>query len=631
MTTTPQIEDAPETDSNLWQLVCRGNTSAFEVLVRRYQSLICSVAYSACGNLALSEDVAQETFWMAWRQRTSLEQPDRLKAWLCGIARNLAKNARRKASRPVESAGTQDVLTELSTDEPGPADELVTREEESLVWQALKRIPAAYREPLILFYREDRSVAEVAGALFLSEDAVKQRLSRGRGMLRQQVAELVEARIAEQPAGKPFHRDCHGGPGRARGRRQDGPCRGQCGRRSVARGGWSRQCGWRARGFPRNTRRPVGRMARHLGPGSGRAHPPRARCDPQRRTSHAAGLRCLHVRLVLVDSRVRRKAQLLDRVGRLDGRVLGVHRCRMRPPGHEDQAHPREQDPDDVPNETALRAGWTAMATRFGDRVYRSEATFLGLPLVDINLGAPTPPEGGKLPGSSTPDGGRRVARGWIAIGDDARGILLAIGSTARGLVALGGRAFGAVSFGGMALGLVAFGGIGMGVLGIGGLGAGVYAFGGGAVGWRSAGGLAIGWDIACGGGAFAYRAAIGGAAVALDYAVGGEARARHANDEAARVVLLDHPFTRFAFGVMGQRQVLRQLADGACCSRPDTGAAEAVRPRQRPDSEDPSDRGSGQCGALGALQSRRRSRPQGPVWARPPGGASLRHCGGRR
>src|SRR5438067_1616093 len=98
MTTTPRTENASESDSNLWQLVCRGSASAFEVLVRRYQSLVCAVAYSACGNLALSEDVAQETFWTAWRQRAALEQPDRLKAWLCGIARNLAKDARRKAS-----------------------------------------------------------------------------------------------------------------------------------------------------------------------------------------------------------------------------------------------------------------------------------------------------------------------------------------------------------------------------------------------------------------------------------------------------------------------------------------------------------------------------------------------------
>src|SRR4051812_30312015 len=204
MTTTPRTEDASESDSDLWQHACRGSTPAFEALVRRYQSLVCSVAYSACGNLALSEDVAQETFWTVWRQRAALERPDRLRAWLCGIARNLAKDARRKASRPVDSAEAPDLLTGLSADEPGPDEEAVSREEESLVWQALGRIPEVYREPLILFYREDRSVAEVAGALALSEDAVKQRLSRGRGMLREQVTELVEGGLRRSRPGRRF-------------------------------------------------------------------------------------------------------------------------------------------------------------------------------------------------------------------------------------------------------------------------------------------------------------------------------------------------------------------------------------------------------------------------------------------
>jgi zinc protease len=133
------------------------------------------------------------------------------------------------------------------------------------------------------------------------------------------------------------------------------------------------------------------------------------------------------------------------------------------------------------------------------------------------------------------------------------------------------------LSFGGLALGLVAVGGLGLGVLGIGGLGAGVYAFGGGAIGWRSAGGLAVGWDMACGGGAFAGHAAVGGAAFARDYALGGDARAGHANDETARAVLLDHAFTRFAFTMMGQAQVLRQLAGAGVAPTP--GAAPAAAP----------------------------------------------------
>ena len=70
-TMTPQTIEASASDAELWRLVLQGNTSAFEVLVRRHQSMVSAVAYSTCGNLALSEDVAQETFWTAWRQRAS--------------------------------------------------------------------------------------------------------------------------------------------------------------------------------------------------------------------------------------------------------------------------------------------------------------------------------------------------------------------------------------------------------------------------------------------------------------------------------------------------------------------------------------------------------------------------------
>jgi zinc protease len=574
MTATPPAENVSESDSNLWQLVCRGSASAFEVLVRRYQSLVCSVAYSACGNLALSEDVAQETFLTAWRQRASLEQPDRLKSWLRGIARNLAKNARREASRPVESAEVLDVLNEVSADEPGPAEEAVSREEESLVWRALERIPEAYREPLILFYREDRSVAEVAGALALSEAAVKQRLSRGRGMLREQVAELVESGLRRSRPGRRFTVSVMAGLA--------APAAGaKTALAGAGAGAWKAAAG--AVGAGGAIGGLLGTLGGLLGAWLGTWVP--AQAAPTRRERNAlrrAGSRMLLVSIVfiaalfgLIDAFAGMPTYLIAWGGWMIAlwAYLAVECVCLARAVERIRA---EQDPDDLPNETALRTGWTAMAKRFGDRVYRSEATFLGLPLIDVNLSAPMPPGETKPPGSSALEDGRRVARGWIAIGDDARGILLAIGSTARGLVAVGGRAFGVVSFGGLAMGLIAFGGLGLGALGIGGLGAGVYAFGGGAVGWRSVGGLALGWDMACGGGAIARRAAIGGAAIARDFAVGGDARARHANDEAARSVVLGHPFTRLAFTLMGQPQVLSQLARDGAARAPDPTPAAA-------------------------------------------------------
>ena len=213
-----------------------------------------------------------------------------------------------------------------------------------------------------------------------------------------------------------------------------------------------------------------------------------------------------------------------------------------------------EASPDDAPNETALRARWTAIGKHVGERTFRSRATLLGLPLVEINMSAPMPPG----PGDDDEFAGAtpmlRVARGWIAIGDDARGVLLAVGSTARGFVAIGGRAFGALSFGGLALGLVAIGGLGLGFVGIGGLGVGVYALGGGAVGW----------DAAAGGCAIAWHAAAGGVAVARDHAVGGLAIARHANDAEARAALSGHAFLRRALAwIFARRQSHRKAPMG--------------------------------------------------------------------
>jgi hypothetical protein len=78
---------------------------------------------------------------------------------------------------------------------PDPAAQAVTQEEEALLWRALSGMPVPYREPMVLFYREHQSVAEVASVLDLSEEAVKQRLSRGRVMLREEMAALVESTL----------------------------------------------------------------------------------------------------------------------------------------------------------------------------------------------------------------------------------------------------------------------------------------------------------------------------------------------------------------------------------------------------------------------------------------------------
>ena len=84
-----------------------------------------------------------------------------------------------------------------------PVEHAISKEEEAILWWSLEHIPQNYREPLVLFYREGQSVERVAEALELSEDAVKQRLSRGRKLLQQQVLPLWKERWNEPIRAKP--------------------------------------------------------------------------------------------------------------------------------------------------------------------------------------------------------------------------------------------------------------------------------------------------------------------------------------------------------------------------------------------------------------------------------------------
>jgi RNA polymerase sigma factor (sigma-70 family) len=186
-------------DEQLWHLACEGDREAFGRIVERYQALVCSLAYSACGTLGTSEDMAQETFITAWHRLKELRDPGKLRPWLCGIVRNLAANAvRRELRRGGEPESLDTVGGELSF-EGDPASQTITSEEETLLWRTLAEMPANYREPLILFYREEQSVTEVAAKLDLTEDTVKQRLSRGRAMLREEMATLVESTLTRTP------------------------------------------------------------------------------------------------------------------------------------------------------------------------------------------------------------------------------------------------------------------------------------------------------------------------------------------------------------------------------------------------------------------------------------------------
>ena len=127
-----------------------------------------------------------------------------MRPWLCRIARNrISDPFRSEKYEPNHAAEGLDQVDEASAPEPLPPDYAISREEETILWRAIERIPEIYRESLVLFYREHQSVKSVAQNLELSEDAVKQRLSRGRKMLQDQVL-AFEGVLEKTSPGKLF-------------------------------------------------------------------------------------------------------------------------------------------------------------------------------------------------------------------------------------------------------------------------------------------------------------------------------------------------------------------------------------------------------------------------------------------
>src|SRR5438270_12854318 len=119
MMTSEMVPPLGMSDTGLVYQTLAGDRDAFGRIVARYQSLICSLAYSATGSLGQSEDLAQETFITAWTHLRHLREPAKLRAWLCGIARNRIRNfLRREGREPLHKAEVIDAGHESVAHEP---------------------------------------------------------------------------------------------------------------------------------------------------------------------------------------------------------------------------------------------------------------------------------------------------------------------------------------------------------------------------------------------------------------------------------------------------------------------------------------------------------------------------------
>lgn len=169
----------------------------FASIVRKYQHLVTSIAYSVVGDFQRSEDIAQKAFLLAWEKGHRKDEPY-IRSWLRTTATNLSRNENRLMHNRSISLDSYGETAQPSSTTP---DQQTRRD---ILWQSIAHIPENYRQVLILYYRQEHSVRQVADLLELSEDAVKQRLSRGRAMLKQEVQKWVDEALQENEPNPSF-------------------------------------------------------------------------------------------------------------------------------------------------------------------------------------------------------------------------------------------------------------------------------------------------------------------------------------------------------------------------------------------------------------------------------------------
>jgi RNA polymerase sigma-70 factor (ECF subfamily) len=181
----------PLEDTELVRRAQRGEVSAYEVLVRKYQGIAHRTAYLVTGQSAEAEDATQQAFVKAYRALDRFD-PDRpFRPWLLRIVGNEARNARRSAGR--RAAMELAVARQPEDLAPSPEQEAMARERREALLRVLAALAEADRRVIALRYFLDLSEAEMAEVLDVAPGTVKSRLSRALGRLR---ASLASAGVA---------------------------------------------------------------------------------------------------------------------------------------------------------------------------------------------------------------------------------------------------------------------------------------------------------------------------------------------------------------------------------------------------------------------------------------------------
>ncbi len=175
-----------------------GEAAAFDALARRFQRAVHAVAFAVVTEREAALDVLQESLIAAYRQLSELEDPGKFGPWVCGIARNLARQQVRRRGR---LHARELPLTEIDeTAAPATVDKRIED-----IREALAMLTQPQADCISLFYMEGYTVRECAHLLGEPEGTVKRRLHDARQRLRKELVIMVEEQLREFALPEDYH------------------------------------------------------------------------------------------------------------------------------------------------------------------------------------------------------------------------------------------------------------------------------------------------------------------------------------------------------------------------------------------------------------------------------------------
>src|ERR1700716_1443194 len=176
-----------QSDDRLIAYVRRGNTTAFEALVSRYQARLLSFCRHLLGSREDAEDVLQEVMAAAFNAILADDRPINVRPWLYRIARNRSLNHLRR----IQAIGVDSMDVHFSDHGASTADKAHNREESRMLVGDIQELPETQRTALLLREMDALSYEQISEAMETTVPSVKSLLVRARVSL----AEAAESRL----------------------------------------------------------------------------------------------------------------------------------------------------------------------------------------------------------------------------------------------------------------------------------------------------------------------------------------------------------------------------------------------------------------------------------------------------